>query len=104
MGRRGKERAEPQDVSPSRTGGGGGQQHRYGAAWLEFKQQQFNREYSRRDGRREGGSHARRRTGYEERFPLGACELQKLSHDGAERPARHDDRALRAERSARTDG
>ena len=104
MRHRGKERSGAEHVPARHRGRGTGQGHRDQAARLPFKQENFHRQQHRGNRRIESGGHAARSSGYEQRFPLGAGEVEELRDERAHGAAGHDDRPLGAERPAGADG
>ena len=99
-----EQRPQSQDVAPRGARGDAGQRHRNQAARLPFEQQQFDGQQHGRDRRGEGGRHAGRGAGHQQRLALGGGQVEQLRDHGAERAAGHDDGAFGAERSAGADG
>ncbi len=80
-----------------------GDQHRDEAAGLPFKQQQLHRQQHRGDRGAEHRRHAGCRACHQHGLALGRAQIEALREQRAERPAGHDDRAFRAERTAGAD-
>ncbi len=99
----GEQRADAEDVAAHRRCRPALQGHRNDAARLPLEEQQFDGEHHRRDRRREGRRHARRRSRDEQRLAFGGRQMKELRDQRSKRAARHDDRALGAERAARAD-
>src|SRR6185437_1574837 len=79
------------------------QRDRDQASRAPLEQQQLHREEHRRDRRVEHRRHACRSAGDEQRLALGGGQMEVLRDERPERAARHDDRALGAERPAAAD-
>jgi hypothetical protein len=99
----GKQRPEADDVAAHHGGSDTRQRDRDDAAWLPLEEQQFDGEKHRGERGREGGRHAGRRSGHQERLSFGAGEVQELGDERAHGAAGHDDRPFGAERPAGAD-
>ncbi len=94
--------AEPDDAQDCRGDAGEGDGNE--GARTPLEEQQLDREQHRGEWRREGGGHAGRRSGDEQRGALRIRELDPLRQQRTEGAAGHDDRTFRAERAAGADG
>src|SRR5262249_3730686 len=102
MLRNGEEWAKAKDVTAQNGRDGAGERDGDQAAGLPFKEQELDGQKHGRDGRSECRGHSSGCSRDEQGFAFGAGEVKQLGDHGAERAARHDDRAFRAEWSAGT--
>jgi hypothetical protein len=101
--RYGEEWTGSQQVGADERCGRARERHRDEAARLPLEEQQLDGEQRRGHGRAERRGHPGGGPGHEQRLALGARQVEELRNDRSECAARHDDRALGAERAARSD-